>query len=603
VYKMEAVADQSQSQTQTQTNQTNQTKKQTNQTKKQEQTKEIEYLNNLTRRFTEFENLSKSLEEYVNNHCNSCYVCCNGFEITRRTCQEATNCHDRINILNNNLYEFVCYYFDCVRKNKSDIFDSFMRNNVWEKYKFFRNVLYYCERMFGREMNLEIVNINEITLLVKVMEKFYNENIQLSILKRNTDYKDTHFEKFKNPKKIKVINCMSDFIAKYQMKIKNLIPESHRGEIFDDLIHKTYNKDGFTRYKYDKLFGMLNTKRYQIKVMKFLAKLLYSSINVNYKKTAWSLWYLLELSSIKTPIFYFGEKPEKTRTYSISLIYRWIDTAIHLRKTEKKEYDKIFNSYCDYVNTAEIPKFYVCDIVGCDNKEEYREFVKNCNCSFNVCTDCYCKLTNPKKCPQCRRDDYSISFDRAFDSCEYKFKILYNNQSFLYSECEGNLHNGDFFFPCLKDKEIVKSRITLETDDETVKYFIDGTLSDTLEYMDREFVVNYFNDKYEDKYFYLNYDTLTSVIENGATTGSGLMNFLGLTYYEKFDNNDNMIGKYKITFEFAKKYYLEYGYQGINRENQFLSEISIKINKRNEIFSVFVGEEIMRNYFDNQYFE
>ena len=596
---MEANADQSQSQTQTQTQTQTKTQKPTK-TKTQKPTKEETrkndyHLSCLANHYKQFQELKKQLDEYANNHYNSCYICCNGGEITNRTCPIKINTISDINRLGSFLEETTTYYMDCSRKNKTESLDIVIAQNVWEKYRFIRDVFYYSERLFQYEMNRELLDVEAIRFFCDLNQKFYDKNIENHIVNQTKVYKDIHFEKFKNPKKIRIIRCMSDFIAKYEMKIKNLIPESHRGEIFEELIHKTYNKNGFQQYKYDKPFNDINTRSYQTKVLKFLAKLFYSSINVNYKKTAWALWYLLELSTIKTPIFYFGENPEKTRTYSISLIYNWVDNAIQLRKTEKKSYEK----------TTDKIDSYKCDIFGCDKVEEYREFIKNCNCSFNVCVDCYCNLSNPKCCPQCRRKDYSMSFDRVFDKCEYKFHIKYNNQEFLYSECKNNLNNGDFFFPCLKltTKEIVKSKITLESDDDIVKYFIDGTLSETLEYMDRDFVVDFFKDNYPEKYFFLNLNSLSSVIQDETTTGDGMMDFLGLTNMEKFDERDNMIGNYKITFDFAKKYYLQYGYDGVNREREFLSEMNIKINKRNEIFSVFVGEEIMNNYFNEQYFD
>ena len=305
--------------------------------------------------------------------------------------------------------------------------------------------------------------------------------------------------------------------------INAMISETKDGEDVD-FIH--YNKTYLlttTKYKYDKKFK--NEKHTNKQIIKFIVNYFYNHLN-NEKKIHLieKIKFMID-EKFKYPFIYLDSSKNNSKMtyYPINYLFKWFKKLIKA-KGVNQEFKKIMvnNSFYIPEQIIQAPlKNFTCYI--CMEDVPFCGINKPCSCVENICLSCFNNLQNPKKCPTCRRNNFTLNISNQGDIIMERRKIIFNyNNTIISRDLEKNYHYQSSFF-YLKENEIKSLKIKIRTEEELKDSYIENSLSDAIIHFNAEFLHSYFNPS-------LPYDLFEVMAENlRYGHAESLMEYLGLS--------------------------------------------------------------------------
>lgn len=427
--------------------------------------------------------------------------------------------------------------------------------------------------------------------------------------KENRERERTH-EKNKNFKnslstKPKIKN-ISQFISLNEDKIKNLLPEYKKNDeyfnkyIYDVKKTKWSNEKQANEiyYKFDKNFKNLEHTKKQI--IKFIMKLFYNFGTYGEKINLHKFYMVLELSSIRTPIFYFGNINnirEEGDKYPINYVYNWILSTVRNHKII--EYNKILLSFSYYIPSQPAepnPLILNCNICGED--VEYREIIKNCPCNVSLCISCYNNL-NPRKCPICRKLNFTYT-NLINEPIPEKigFRGIYNNRQFQKIQNLEDLEE-NFYFYDEEENDINNFNIEIKTENDLIKDYVKNSLSEYINYYNADFVYNYFEPRITRNIFNI-------IMKHGESEDihKDLYELFKINDIDPEDTDEERTPQeragFKRALDFVSHCLNVDGLQAINKEDEFLFKKNIfnVLTETEEPFYFFIDDYNSKKYFE-----
>ena len=299
------------------------------------------------------------------------------------------------------------------------------------------------------------------------LTEIYTPNEDIIILKYNKYHQDSKFLHQDKPKKS---NNMTTYLSKYGYMLSKI---SINKIDIDKMLYSEKTCEEY--YKYDKEFT--NEKNMNKQIINLIIDMYYYGF-LQYgeanRRLREKINYLISYK-INDPYFLIEYLGEKGTYHPINYLFKFIKTTIK-GKDGSKIYEKLINCKCEYIPEIEaepLKQNFKCSV--CFDDVEYQYIINyNCNCKDLICRECYENLTQPKKCPLCRKNPYKLNLTIAEDEPEKRrFTIKHNNKIYEENFDIEKLDNFTLYFFDTDKNKIVYFKYEHKTDEELLNEFVE----------------------------------------------------------------------------------------------------------------------------------